>query len=370
MIPRATLFGLIALVVAACAPSDSAPSETVSDEEVAASVRSAPDIFKPQPITTEPWQEVVVSVRDLDRTAQFFLEVAGYEERWRGGVDSAMLTYWGLPEGAEGEALLLGRPGYEQGLVRLVQFRQAGSAEPMRPGSRPWDTGCYFSLMVRAKDLQARYEEALALGWWTETPIADLEFGESKLKIVIFKGPDGIQVQSYERLSPPLPEAIGEFDRMTQPFNVMQMVADRDRTRELFVGVLGFDTFWFGPPYVDAQPTYMPLGIPYNLTTSVRYGAGIYYPQPGEFGRMETIEIMDLEGRDYSDRCSAPNYGILTARFPVSDLAETRNRLVENEWSVERDIARAEIAELGVVKQLGINTPDGAMIDFYESVDQ
>ena len=40
-----------------------------------------------------------------------------------------------------------------------------------RPGSRAWDTGCYFSLMVRMKGMPSIYDDAIRLGWWTETPI-------------------------------------------------------------------------------------------------------------------------------------------------------------------------------------------------------
>lgn len=352
------------LCLAAC----SAPA--LGPEETGAPAWSPPPIEKPTSIIVSPWQEAVVSVRDLETSARFFLEVAGYDIRWQGQVDDRMLAYWGLPAEASAEAWLLGRPGVDQGLVRLVQFENAGQAEPMRPGSRAWDTGCFFSLMVRAKNLRARYEEALALGWWTETPIADLEFGTSKLKIVIFKGPDGLQVQAYERLTPALPETIGPFERMTQPFNVMQIVADRDKAREFYVGQLGFETFFFGPPYVDPEPVNMPLGIPINLTTSVRYGAGIYFPQPGEFGRVETIEVMDLDGQDYSARCNAPNYGILSVRFPVENMDATLQKLSERGVPIQRAETDAQIGALGSVRMVGLTTPDGAMIDVFEKTGE
>src|SRR6056297_1666950 len=35
------------------------------------------------PITTSDWQETVISVTDLDRTARFFREIGGYEVKWR-----------------------------------------------------------------------------------------------------------------------------------------------------------------------------------------------------------------------------------------------------------------------------------------------
>jgi catechol 2,3-dioxygenase-like lactoylglutathione lyase family enzyme len=321
---------------------------------------------KPSPVTVFPWQEVVVSVTDLDVTARFFREIGGYEAKHRGALDAAEIAAWGLSATASGEALLLGPAGQDSGLVRLVRFDDAGRREPMRPGARPWDTGCYFSIMIRMKDMQAIYDDAIRLGWWTETPIVDLEFGTSKLKVVIYRGPDGVQVQGYERLSPPLPEAIPPFERMTRPFNMMQMVRDRDASYDFYTRVLGFDTFYKGKPYLAEEPEYMPLGIPYNLTTTVRYRAGIVFPVPGEFGRMETIEVMDLDGRDHSERCVAPNLGILAVRFPVPDVDVARATIADRGWAVSEP-STYPLAPYGPLRSVELKTPDGAIIQFYET---
>ena len=321
------------------------------------------------PVTEAVWQEALVSVSDLDRSARFFVEIGGYEVKWRGPVESSELTFYGLSRDARAEAMLLGPPGQDTGLVRLVRFDNAGHKQPTRPGSRAWDTGCYFSLMVRMKDIASIYDDAIAMGWWTETPIAYLEFGTSKLNIMIFRGPDGVQVQGYERLEPPLPAEIPAFERMTRPFNIMQMVRDRDAAYEFFTKGLGFDTFYSGKPYVAEEPEFMPLGIPVNLTTEVRYRASIVYPRPGEFGRMEMIEVMDLDGRDYADRCNPPNLGILAVRFPVADIGITESLLSERQQSPHREPANVEIEPYGRLRILSVKTPDGANIHFFETVD-
>jgi catechol 2,3-dioxygenase-like lactoylglutathione lyase family enzyme len=207
------------------------------------------------------------------------------------------------------------------------------------------------------------------MGWWTETPITYLEFGESKLNVMIFRGPDGVQVQGYERLSPPLPAGVPEFERLTRPFNIMQMVRDRDAAYEFFTEVLGFATFYVGKPYVADEPEYMPLGIPKNLTTTVRYRAGIVYPVAGEFGRMEMIEIMDLDGRDHAARCGAPNLGILAVRFPVDRAALAAATIRERGWSIEVHPAKVELPPYGDVHLFSIRTPDGAIVQFYEGSD-
>lgn len=319
-------------------------------------------------VSDRVWQEVVVSVTDIERSAAFFTQIGGYEAKWQGSLSPSSIRAWNLPETATGEALLLGPAGYDAGLIRLVRFDQAGPKQPTRPGARAWDTGCYFSLMVRMKDMASIYDDAIALGWWSETPMTYLEFGQSKLNVMIFRGPDGVQVQGYERLSPPLPEAIPAFDRLTGPFNIMQMVSDRDATYDFFANTLGFDTFYKGKPYVSPEPVFMPLGIPKNLTTSVRYQAGIVYPQPGEFGRMEMIEIMDLEGHDFAERCDAPNLGILAVRFEVDDLAKARRVLVQQGGQVERATSSVDLRPYGRVASIVTKTPDGANLEFYERI--
>ena len=315
-----------------------------------------------QSVAERRWQEAVVSVHDLERSAEFFREIGGYETRWTGSVSQSELAAWGLDSDASGEALLLAPPGYEEGLLRLIRFDNAGRKQPMRPGARAWDTGCYFSLMVRIKDMQS----AIRLGWWTETPITYLEFGESKLNVVIFRGPDGLQVQGYERLSPALPAAIPSFERMTGPFNIMQMVGDRDVAYGFFTDVLGFNTFYNGAPYRAQEPTPMPLGIPVNLTTEVAYRAGIVYPTPGEFGRMEMIEIMDLDGFDYADRCSAPNLGILAVRFAVEDVDRVTETLVARGGAPSESVSVA-LPPYGDVRLTEVRTPDGAIVQFYQA---
>ena len=317
------------------------------------------------PVTRQPWQEAVISVSDIDRTARFFVEIGDYAPKWRGALDPSLAAAWGLPRGASGEALLLGPAGYRSGLVRLVRFDNAGERVPMRPGARAWDTGCYFSMMVRMKNMPDVYRQAIRMGWWTETPITALAFRGSELRVVIYRGPDGVQVQGYERLHPPLPESIPPFDTFTGPFNMMQMVADRDATHDFFTQVLGFESYYKGEPYTAAEPTPTPLGIPLSLTTTAPYRAGIVYPQPGDFGRMEMIEMMGIRGFDYSDRCQAPNLGILAVRFPVDDAGAALRLIRERGWPLRSGIVQVRLEPYGSIDLFEVETPDGAIIQFY-----
>jgi len=320
-----------------------------------------------EPITDKPWREAVLSVTDPDVTARFFKEIGGYEELGRGSVSASSIAAWGLDPEAIGDYLLLRAPmGGDFGHIRLVSFENAGRRVPMRPGARAWDTGCYFSMMIRVKEMQSIYDDAIRLGWWTETPITALNFGTSDLRVVIYRGPDGVQVQTYDRLSPPLPEAIPDFERMTAPFNMMQMVADRDVAYDFFTQTLGFDTFYKGKPYTAKTPTPTPIGIPLSLTTSVPYRAGIVYPVAGEFGRMEMIEVMGLEGFDYSQQCEAPNLGILAVRYPVADIDAAEALIEARGGSLWRDTSTVQLGEIGEVELFSVKTPDGSIMQFFE----
>ena len=72
-----------------------------------------------EPVTRQPWQEVVVSVSDLDRTARFFVQIGDYEAKWRGPLHPSLVAAWELAEDATGEALLIGPDG------AIIQFYSA-----------------------------------------------------------------------------------------------------------------------------------------------------------------------------------------------------------------------------------------------------
>ncbi len=359
----ALALGLIGLLNCSSVSGAHAPFDALSRESDQSAKASAPGA-----LVSEPWREVTISVTNLERTARFFRDIGGYETVHRGPLSRTSLDAFGLRRGARGESLILRAPGAQHGLMRLVRFDDAGRKEPTRPGARAWDTGCYWSVMVRVKDMRRIYDDAIALGWWTQTPITRIAFGGSIIDVVVFQGPDGVQVQAYERIGSDLPANFAPFERMSQPFNIMQMTRDRDAARRFMVDVLGFETFFYGAPYMDATPSFMPLGIPKNLTTTVPYKAGIFYPVAGEYGRMEYIEIDGLDGHDFAERCNAPNLGILTVSYPVASIADVQARLVQKGWATARGPYGIDRAPFGRAQGLAIKSPDGANIEFVQSI--
>lgn len=294
---------------------------------------------KPAAITQDPWKEVVINVERFEDIAPLFTQIGGFE----------------ILSQSETE-LLLRAQGADGGFVRL---RQIGPAEPARPAtSRAWDKGCYFSLMMRAKDLPSIITDAKTLGWTPLTELAYLEFGPSKLNIIVLTHESGVRVQLYERLTTPLPEGFTPFERISRPFNIMQMVEDRDAGYDFFQQGLGFDTFFFGKPFVSEKEEVMPLGIPPELTTTIPYLTGIMTPKAGlEYGRMEMIDIENMEdGVNYANRCNADHTGIVAVRFEVENLGAVRKNLRARKVNIVG----------GDTKSLRVKTPDGANIEFYK----
>ena len=182
---------------------------------------------------------------------------------------------------------------------------------------------------------------------------------------MIFKGPDGLQIQGYDRLEPPLPESFPEFDRISQPFNIMQMIKNRENSRKFFVDLLGFDTFFYGVPFTAQEEAVTPLGIPLNLTTKTQYRTAIYYPVAGELGRVEMIEFMDIKGLDHSEKCHAPNLGLLSIKYSIEDMQQTLGML-KSRGLQSVDVNEIKLQPYGDISIFSLSSPDGAIIEFYE----
>lgn len=312
-----------------------------------------------------PWQEAMISVRDPDAAARFFVEVGGFEDVARGPLSASEIDYWGLETGAAGEFLLLKAPGSDHGYLRFVRFNGVEQT-PVRVGARAWDSGGYFSLMMRARDLDAVYADALALGWMAESEPVRFEFPPSVLANVVLKGPDGINIALYERLEPPLDD-FWRFDRLSQPFNAMQMVADIDPADDFFSRVLGMSHFWAGD-FVDPVAGPNNFGLPQNLTTEIPRRTRILQPRPGETGRLELMQFVGLDGRDLSDRARPPNLGILSVRYPVEDVDAALARIEAAGGTAWRGPVDLELAPYGSVRVVAVRAPDGAIVELFSEL--
>lgn len=291
------------------------------------------------PVVSQPWDAVGIGTYDPADFARLFTDIGGYTV-----IDR------------DGTKLTLRKDGVGP---RIVLDKMPASAPMARAAdAKSWEPGCYWSLMMRAKNVPSIVADAEALGWLPKTPVAYLEFGPSKLNVVVLTHQKtGMQVQLYERLTTPLPDGYPDFDRIGIPFNIMQMASDRDATFAMFTQQLNFATFYHGEPYLSPEPELMPLGIPVALTTTVPYRASIVSPLDGmETGRFEMIEIMGqeagLKGRDFTKSCTNDAVGLTEVIYDVPHTRPIFDRLESAGATVIPD------------KGLVLVAPDGARIRF------
>ena len=276
---------------------------------MSAACQSKPSAYElyghPPPILMMPelaWSGARFGTYDNAAFARLFTEIGGYDAVFDDG------RVMRLQQGGQGAEIIL-----EQ------LPREAPQARP--PDAESWEPGCYWSLMVRAKDLASIVEDARPLGWDPRTPIAFLEFGPSQLHIVVLTHQEtGAQVQFYERLTTPLPNGYPEFERFGVPFNVMQMSSNAQETWEFFRDEMGFEAFYQGDFVTSEEPEVMPLGIPVELTTTVPYRAIIVTPRRDmETGRFEMIQVQGeragLKSRDFSANCGPGSVGLTEIRY-------------------------------------------------------
>ncbi len=313
----------------------------------------------------EPWSEAIVSVTEFEPATRVF-RVAG---NWRlvlsGQVDRGELDYWHLPAAATARFERWCAPEADTGCIRFVRF-EGVAQEPIRPAARAWDTGGIYSIMVRSDDVQALYEQALALGWWAESPPIRFQFGASDLRNVVLTGPHGINLAVYERISPDF--TAFPVGRISQAFNSMRMVRSRPAARDFYRDRLGFGVL-FDSDSEPAQPAFSNFGIPYNLTPQIARAAAALFPVPGETGRIEVMQIEGFTGRDHAERASPPNLGILSVRYPVRDLAAYRAAIADKSVAIAYSAQDVAIAGLGKVDIFGVRDPDGNLTEFYSDGD-
>lgn len=217
--------------------------------------------------------------------------------------------------------------------------------------------------MTRAKGLRALWEEAIKLGWNSESRVINFKYRTSDLDNVVFSGPDGLKIAAYERLSPEL-EGWPEFTRLTPPFNAMQMMVRSEETSHFYKNIMGFAVYGEGD-FLDPEPTHNNFGLPQNFVTKIPRRGGIYYPSPMEDGRMETMAFPGMDGQDRSADAVPPNLGILMVRYPIEDLDAWRETLVRRGAPIAYQPTAVTIDAIGQIEIFATRTPDGALIEFY-----
>lgn len=308
-----------------------------------------------------PWSEAVVSVQNIPAATRLFREVGGWRITQRGKVQRAELDYWRLPATAKASFERLCAPRAETGCIRFVRFTGV-TQRPIRPAARPWDTGGIYSIMIRSDDADALFSRALELGWWAESEPINFDFGGSKLRNVVLIGPHGINLAVYQRRAPPFTDF--PVGRISQGFNAMRMVRDQKAALAWYREKLGF-AMQFDADYLDPNPQVTNFSLPINYSTTIPRRAAVVFPVPGETGRIEVMQFVGFEGRDFASHANPPNLGILSVRYPVRDLAGYRAALEARGMTAVHTAQDLSIRGIGKVNMFAVRDPDGNLTEFY-----
>jgi catechol 2,3-dioxygenase-like lactoylglutathione lyase family enzyme len=314
------------------------------------------------------WQEAVISTRDAGPLLTFFTRVAGWRVRAERPLDAATRRFY-LPDESSpstaGRQWLIsdaeGRPGF----VRLIEFG-VPQAMPIRGSTMAWDTGGILSLMTRSNATPSVYRAALDLGWSALNDPVELNLPDTGVKLtnVILRGPEGVQVSVYERISPRMADA-SDLQRLRRPFNSMQVVRDLARAKRFYVEALGFEPLNEG---VFTNPVREPnnFGVPGNLVPANPLPFAILGPKKTGPTQIELIQFAGVEGRDVSASALPPNRGVVALRFPVSSLETLQQRLQSASWPLTRPATRLTLDGFGPVRLLAVRSPDGVWLEFFE----
>lgn len=308
------------------------------------------------------WHEAWIGVSDLARMERFFTEVAGWERIDRGRIDAETLFYV-APDAARGRYAVYRARDYPQGHVRLLEIEGVSRAI-IRSNAQSWDTGGVFSLMTRSSDAARNLADAEKLGWTAYSDPYDFGFGDLKLRNVVLRGPDGVNIAIYEWLEPRRADAPPPGS-LSKAFNAMQMTADLDAAVRFHVDGLGFRIIQRGS-FLDAADGPTNFALPVNYATKVSRDYAILIPKDGDdtAGRIELMHFNGFAGRDLSGRARLDALGIASLIFPVHDLDAAIARAARAGARIVRTRARIDLAPYGAVDAATIASPDGALLTF------
>jgi len=311
------------------------------------------------------FSEAVISVSEFEPHLDFYEEEAGWEVVERSSIDPRFGKFWQLDSAGPIDQILLRNPGTDRGYVRLVHFPQPKRRQ-IRSNDQAWDTGGIFDLNLRVADMASVHASLQAKGWQGTTDPVEFSFGPFRVGEWIVRGPDGVRYALIERIEPPL-EGWPHLRKFSRVFNSTQIVRDIEAARAFYVDKLGFDVYLESSrPSPAAGPNV--LGLPHNLATEITRHVFILHPQKANDGSVEILQFDGATGVSFADRAVPPNIGALMLRFPVQDMERLLMRFRDREITVVAGPMTLNLPPYGEVRLVAVRAPDGAWLEFYESL--
>ncbi len=313
----------------------------------------------------EGFQEVVLSVRDLEKTKSMYMDLSDWVVEVEGEVSREILNHWELPQTCTATFCLLKYPYRDTGKVRLVCFDHIDQVH-IRDSSQSWDTGGIYDLDVRVSDLLKSKEAFQKHGWSGYSKEEKYHFEEFHVSEILIRGAEDVVFALIQRHAP---ELVG-FDEMTKlshVFNSSQIVKDMDASKAFYMDQLGFQMYMeVNKSNGEHGPNI--FGVPYNVWPSISRKIAILSPDGSNKGSVELVQLDGIEGKDFSSVAVPPNLGILMLRFPVKNLDAYLEAVEDAGGSVYIKAQELSFEPHGNIKQAVIKSPDGVWLEFFESI--
>lgn len=316
--------------------------------------------------TSSGLREYVMSVFDIDRIARPMQEAGSFTRQALPDAPPEQFAAWHVPPSCTRiEQAYLSPMGSDSGGggIRLVKFHGV-EQRVMRSSQRSWDTGGLFDVDVFSRDVDTVYRKLQTYGWTGLGEPVDYTEAHLHVRQVVAVGPDGLIVAIIQRYNPPV-EGLHPSAAMSPIRGGVHMVKDYDRSAGFLTETLGWEARLEFTIENAAEPGADVLGLPLPYAISVTRRIGMFNPPGVAAGGVELIENVDMHGRDFSEHCVAPNVGLLSQRFPVSDAEGYAAEIVARGGSLYSDPSMYEIAPIGSVTAFSTRSPDGAILEFY-----
>lgn len=320
---------------------------------------------------TQPMQEAVVSVFDIDRLVAPLTQACGYVEQVLPDAPREQFAAWNLPPECERIEQRLLVPGMSEGFgadgrgaLRLVRFHGVADQKVMRSSQRSWDTGGIFDVDMFSADVDGVYRRLQRHGWTALGEPVDYSEVHFSVRQVVAKGPDGLVLAIIQRYQP-FVEGLDRSGMLSPVFNSTQMVADFDAAMAFYGETLGFQLRVEFMVADVVEPGADVLGLPLPHARAARRKLAMFKPEgPGE-GGVELIQNLDMTGRRCDADCAAPNVGILCLRFEVEDAAVYAREIESRGGLLHTPVMAMDLAPFGPVTLFAMRSPEGAIIEFY-----
>ncbi len=314
------------------------------------------------------FQEAVISVSDLDAAISVWRDIGEYEVVCTGTANPIAAAFWNLPSDTRIDEVVLRKPGFTRGFIRLVKFNGVAQQQ-IRSAGMFWDTGGICDIYMYVNDVRAVYEALRAKGWQAFNDPVTYTLTSTVTEVMI-RGPNGEVLCLMQRVAPPYDKSVyGLKDNdplgFGVPFNAALLVKDFATSAHLFADILGWKDHLSGNG-ASAAPGDNPLGLPKNIAmTHTRHFAAYANHPTDRTGSIQILENVGLEGRDFSALADPPNLGNLALRVPVPNLAAFAADFTKKGGVIAMPAHKMELSPYGAVDILAVKAPNGARIEFF-----